>query len=72
MIDRLDGFTADGFGNIVEGDPQEGDVIRIDDRIEQRYYATVAVVKPEAVPSTTKQEILDIIAALKAKADLLP
>lgn len=40
-IERLDGFTADGFGHVIPGDPVDGDVVRIDGKIEQRYSAPV-------------------------------
>lgn len=46
MIQRLDGFTADGFGNVIEGDPQDGDVIRIDGRIEQRWSPPATPIPP--------------------------
>ena len=39
---KLDGFTADGFGNVIgsESDLIDGDVCRIDNTIEQRWYRT--------------------------------
>jgi hypothetical protein len=45
-MERLDGFTADGKGNVIAGQIQDGDVVRIDGRIEQRYYAPVAEPPP--------------------------
>lgn len=45
MIERLDGFTAEGHGNVISGTPQPGDVIRIDGKIEQRVPA--APVSPQ-------------------------
>lgn len=46
-MERLDGFTADGKGGVVSGDPQDGDVVRIDGKIEQRYYAP----QPDPMPA---------------------
>jgi hypothetical protein len=57
-IERLDGFTADGYGNVISGDIQEGDVIRINGTIERRYYATPAPAdpKPRVLSKTAFQD----------------
>ena len=59
-IERLDGFTADGFGKVIPGAPQTGDVIRVDGRIEQRYteITDVILTPPEKPPEPTKAELL--------------
>lgn len=57
MIERLDGFTADGFGNVIPGDPQPGDVIRVNGTTERRYYAPVAHVPiPRILTKTQFQD----------------
>jgi hypothetical protein len=53
-IERLDGFTVDGFGNVIPGEPQTGDVIRVDGRIEQRYAAPIPHT-PKPITMTDKQ-----------------
>lgn len=53
-MERLDGFTADGKGNVIAGSIQDGDVVRIDGRIEQRYYAPV--------PAAPTPRVLDGVA----------
>lgn len=71
IIERLDGFTADGFGKVVSGNPQDGDVIRIDKRVEQRYYAPV---KPEPKPTpkpVTKEQILAELVAMNGQLQTL-
>lgn len=57
LIEKLDGFTADGFGNVIgtEQDLVDGDVMRITngrDVSEQRYYAPVPM--PPPVPKDLK------------------
>lgn len=43
-MERLDGFTADGLGNVIQGEIQRGDVVRIDGKLEVRWFP------PEALP----------------------
>jgi hypothetical protein len=62
-IERLDGFTADGFGNVISGQPQNGDVIRVGGTVERRYYAE---------PSPTKApDVAGFKAITRAKAKVL-
>lgn len=60
-IEKLDGFTADGAGKVVGGasDLVDGDVMRVDDRIEQRYRAPAPVEDaPTPAPRPTDIEII--------------
>ena len=54
MIEKLDGFTADGYGNVIgtEQDLTDGDVCRIDDKIERRWYAPGPAPVPQPIALT--------------------
>ncbi len=78
IIEKLDGFTADGFGKVIgtEKDLIDGDVERITispkDITEKRYFAPQPAPQPSPAPiATTKQQILDQIAVLQGLADQL-
>lgn len=45
-IVRLDGFTCEGKGNIIAGSIVDGDVVRIDGKIEQRWTTLAAPPAP--------------------------
>jgi hypothetical protein len=64
LVEKLDGFTADGKGNVIgtEADVSDGDVVRIDGRIEQRYRAP-APVESEPAPAHEYPSDLEIIMA---------
>ena len=71
MIQKLDGFTADGFGNVIgtEQDLVAEDVMRITDNAgisETRYYPRPAPQPvPEPIPADeVKNKILAALAAL--------
>lgn len=63
-IERLDGFTADGFGNVIEGEPQDGDVVRIEGIEERRYYEPKPVEPEVAKPKTTLDDVKSKLAEL--------
>lgn len=57
-MERLDGFTADGHGNVIPGDIVDGDVVRIDGHTEKRYYAPVAPTpQPMLLSKTAFQDL---------------
>lgn len=62
-IERLDGFTSDGGGHVIPGEPIDGDVVRIDGRIEQRFYVPPAPV-PAAIVISKRVFIETASAAL--------
>jgi hypothetical protein len=52
-MERLDGFTADGFGNVIPGEIEPGDVVRVNGA-EYRYTAP-PIVTPKPIIMTDKQ-----------------
>jgi hypothetical protein len=59
-MQRLDGFTADGFGNPISGEIVDGDVVRIGNT-ERRYYAPAVQQAPE-FPTLTGSQFLSMLA----------
>ena len=57
MIERLDGFTNEGFGNVIAGALQEGDVVRENGTTERRYYAQLPPSGPQP-RAATRREVL--------------
>lgn len=51
-MERLDGFTVDGFGNVIPGEIQRGDVVRIDG-LECRWFPPEEMPKRPLVLSKT-------------------
>lgn len=60
-MQRLDGFTVDGFGNPISGEIVNGDVVRIGNT-ERRYFAPVASTSPE-FPTLSGSQFLSMLAA---------
>lgn len=58
MIERLDGFTNEGLGNVIAGDLVAGDVVRINGKIEQRWYPTPEPAPPPAYEYPSDFEII--------------
>ena len=73
-IERLDGFTADGFGRVVAGSPENGDVIRVNGLTECRHYTPVNYASE--AQNGTREDIINAIpdqgyADFKASTDIV-
>ena len=62
-IQRLSGFTNEG-GVPIDGDPQSGDVVLIDGKIEHRWYPPQEQPPPEIIPP--EPSVVDVWNAIQS------